>query len=405
MENEISTSLPPFTPDKSDRFHTQPVQTKQDAKDFIRINVELNKQDSNYIRPLDKDIDFVFDKSKNKFFTHGDCVRWLLKDKSGKVVGRAAAFYNERTLDKTPKTGGMGFFECIDDQEAANVLFDQCRLWNQSQGLAAMDGPINFGERNNWWGLLVDGFTEPVYTMNYNPKYYQTLFENYGFKDYFKQYSYYMVVNDPRPEGYIKIWDKFKGKPDYSFKKVDKNNLEKGAEDFRKVYNGAWGGHEGFRDMTDDQAMKMMTKMKPVIIDYLMWFGYYKEEPIAFYINLPELNQLFKHVNGKLDLIGKLKFFYHSRIAKTNRKFFGIVFGVIPRFQRTGMEGAIAMAAHHGIAPTGRWDDFELTWIGDFNPKMMAVADRLGAKIIKTHITYRLLFDPKAEFVRNKIIE
>ena len=84
----------------------------------------------------------------------------------------------------------MGFFECINDKQAAHQLFDACKTWLQQHGMEAMDGPINFGDREQWWGLLVDGFTPPNYAMPYNSLYYKELFESYGFQNYFNQYTY-----------------------------------------------------------------------------------------------------------------------------------------------------------------------------------------------------------------------
>jgi hypothetical protein len=63
----------------------------------------------------------------------------------------------------------MGFFECIDKQEAAFLLFDTCKAWLEKAGMEAMDGPINFGENESYWGLLVEGFDNPSYGMNYHP--------------------------------------------------------------------------------------------------------------------------------------------------------------------------------------------------------------------------------------------
>ena len=80
----------------------------------------------------------------------------------------------------------MGFFECINDQESADLLFDTAKTWLINRGMEAMDGPINFGETDKYWGLLVDGFTHPSYEISYNHCYYQELFENYGFRTYYK---------------------------------------------------------------------------------------------------------------------------------------------------------------------------------------------------------------------------
>src|SRR5690606_30005967 len=128
--------------------------------------------------PLDKDIYQVFDRSYNPSFANGDCVCWLLSDDE-KVIGRIAAFYQE-VGDTKVRTGGCGFFECINNQDAANQLFDTAATWLKEKNCTFMDGPINFGDRDSFWGLMVDGFASPSYRENYNFSYYKDLFENYG---------------------------------------------------------------------------------------------------------------------------------------------------------------------------------------------------------------------------------
>jgi hypothetical protein len=386
------------------KFKLIPVRSGEDREAFVKMALQFYRKDPNYIRPLDKDIHNVFDESINKTFRHGRLERWLLKDTQNNLVGRVAAFVNDKVANGEArknrlKNGGMGFFECIDDQQAANTLFEASRLWNIEQGMECMDGPINFGERNSWWGLLVEGFDPPTYQMNYHPPYYKNLFEQYGWQDYFQQYSYGMLVHQPRPKKYYERAERIRQDPDYSFRHVDSKQLDKFADDFAEVFNGAFAAHAG-RKMENRVARKMFQKMKPVMVDYLSWFGYYKEQPISLWLNLPEINQYYKRVNGKMDLLGKLKFALHHHILKSNHKFFGLLFGVVKDFQGKGVEGAMIMAGHDVISKT-HYKDIELTWIGDFNPKMIQVANNLGANIVKKHITYRYIFDPQIPFERH----
>ena len=156
------------------------VKTRKDAKEFIKLPVWLYKKEKAWIRPLDKDIQDVFDEKVNLTFQNGACIRWILKDK-GLCIGRIAAFINNDTAfnNGLQPVGGIGFFECINDQRAANILLDASKNWLKTEGMTAMDGPINFGERDKWWGLLTKGFDlEPNYRCNYHLPYYKDLFEN-----------------------------------------------------------------------------------------------------------------------------------------------------------------------------------------------------------------------------------
>jgi hypothetical protein len=387
----------------------QEVKTSHQIKDFLLFPVALYKDDSNWIRPLDSDIEDVFNAEVNKFFRHGECSRWVLYNDQQKAIGRVAAFINKKTAQTSEyTTGGMGFFECIDDAAAAKKLFECSVNWLTERGMEAMDGPINFGERDKWWGLLVDGFYEPNYCMPYHHRYYKALFENFGFKEYFQQYTYWRPVVGQLPEVYQQKADRIARDPLFRFEHIKKNQLEKYAEDFRYIYNKAWAKHAGVREMPKAQAMSIMNQLKPVLDEEIVWFAYYNEEPTAFFIMIPELNQLFKNLNGKLkgtwDVTAKIKFLYYKWTGAC-KKMFGVAFGVIPEFQGRGLEGAIVMAAAKKIQPMKRYTEFEMNWIGDFNPKMMRVAESAGGSIRKTHVTYRYLFDQTKPFFRMKTID
>ena len=379
------------------------VKDKKLAKEFIQFPVRLYKKEKNWVRPLDKDIDAVFDTKKNKAFRHGECIRWILKSEEGKTIGRIAAFINKKTVhkDNDQPTGGIGFFECIDDQQAAFKLFDLAKAWLESRGMEAMDGPINFGERDKWWGLLVDGFhIDPNYNCNYNPPYYQDLFESYGFQVYFKQLTFGRKVRDPFSERLMQKAEKAFQGPAYHFRHLEMKKLDEYTEHFRTIYNKAWARHKGVAQMSTLQAKNIMKQMKPIIDEKIVWFGYYNDEPVAFYMNLPEVNQIFKYVNGKLDLLGKLKFVWH-KWNKTCNKMLGLVFGIVPEHQGKGLEGALVMATAQMVQKDyPRYDDMEMNWIGDFNPKMIRVVEQVGGDIVKTHNTYRKLFDETKPFKR-----
>lgn len=375
------------------------------AKEFLMLPVRMYKNDANYIRPLDNDVNSVFDTKKNKFFRHGQLKRWLLK-KDGTYVGRVAAFINEKTKNESEvPTGGVGFFECENNQESANKLFDTCRDYLKGEGIEAMNGPINFGERDKFWGLLITPFDPPTYNMNYNFPYYQELFENYGFKVYFEQYTYMRAIDTPLNERTQKKADMVARDPKYSFRYIDKSKLPEYAEYFRLVYNDAWGtSRKGFKGMSKVQSEAIMKTMKPVMIDELVWFGFYDDEPICFFIMLPELNRIFKHVNGKLDLLGKLKFAWYRYVLPI-RHTYGVVFGVVKDHQQKGVEGAMVIAAAKHLQPKKKYRTLEMNWIGSFNPKMINVVENVGGKKYRTYHTYRYLFDREREFIPMKNVK
>lgn len=378
------------------------VKNDADRKLFLQLAVDLYKNDPNYIRPLDKDIEEVFDPEKNKFFKRGECIRWILKDNKGKAIGRIAAFVNRQYKQDQP-TGGVGFFECIDDQIAANFMLDHCKHWLMERGMEAMDGPINFGERDKWWGLVVEGYYTPLYGMNYNPPYYKSLFENYGFKVYFNQVCFALKVKDRLSEKFYQRHAQIAADKNYRAAHIRKNEIEKYAKDFTYIYNKAWAGHGGGKSLEEKQVIKMFKTMKPVMDEKISWFVYYKDEPIALWMNLPDLNQYFKHMNGKFGLLQKLRFLLQKTFGKCNR-FVGLVFGIIPEFQGKGVDAFMIIEGASIIQTEAQYEDYEMQWIGDFNPKMMNIAENLGTHRSRLLCTYRYLFDRHKEFKRHKVV-
>jgi len=381
--------------------------TGHDKKEFLHLPVRLYRNSPMWIRPLDADVEGVFDSEKNKTYHHGECVRWILLNDAGETIGRVAAFINQKTVNKgnDQATGGMGFFECINDKQAAFLLFDQCKNWLTQRGMEAMDGPINFGNRDRWWGLLLEGFDrEPNYQCNYNFSYYQNFFEAYGFQVYFYQLTFGRPIQGPLDARLYEKAALVEKDSNYRFGYVKKSEWDTLPGKIREVYNRAWAKRGEIPELTELQAKHLVKQMRPIMDEKLLWFGYYKDEPIAFFLSLPEVNQIFKYVNGKMDWLGKIKFVWHT-FRKTNKKAFGILFGLVPEHQGKGVDGAIIenfriFAQNGGVSYT----DYEMNWIGDFNPKMIRVVEQINAPVVKRHATYRKLFDETKPFKRMPII-
>lgn len=374
--------------------------------EFFSVDKLIYTNDPAYIPHLRQDIEKLFSEKTNKLLrTGGVAKRWVLKDGQERPAGRIAAFVNPKTANEFKQpTGGVGFFECINNQEAANLLFDTAKEWLKEQGMEAMDGPINFGEKLQFWGLLVKNYTmPPSYAMNYNTAYYRDLMENYGFGLYYEQLMFHRDLLEPAQEIFVKKAEMLKQDPEIRVTNVVGWSDKYFAQCFLEVYNSAWGGHEGFKNMNFEVAMKTIKAMKPVYDPKIVIFVFKGERPIGFYINLPELNQIFKYINGNLNLWGKLKFLWHRKVHPATTMF-GVIFGVVKDYHGKGVEGAMIKFAETDIAHVTPYKDTILGWIGDFNPKMLKVCENLGAENYRTYATFRYLFDRSIPFERAPII-
>ena len=367
------------------------VSGKHSRKDFLATARLIYKDDKNWICPLDQDIEQIFDVSKNPFFKHGKCVRWVLKDNDGNCIGRVAAFINEKKAYQYEQpTGGMGFFECINDKEAAFLLFDTAKNWLQENGMKAMDGPINFGENDSFWGLLVEGFTPPSYGMNYHHPYYHSFFTDYGFKTEYEQITNHLAVRKPFPERFTKIANWVANKPGYSFEHFSKKNPGKYVSDLMEIYNDAWKDFENFVPIKRETLEESFKKMQTVMDEKLIWFAYINGEPASFVVIIPDANQMIKSFNGKLGWIEKLKFVYKRWVGVNRMR--AIVMGTKSAFQKHGLESALFIKLKEYVLPMEQYDELELSWVGDFNDKMLSIHEATGATFGKRHLTMRKIF-------------
>lgn len=383
--------------------------TKDHKKEFIDFPKRLYNTDPYWVCQLDSAVESVFDPLKNHTFKHGAAIRWILKDDSEQTIGRIAAFIdNVRSDANNQPTGGIGFFEVIENREAAFMLFDKAIEWQISHNIQAVDAPVNFGENDNNWGLLVDGFMQPGVGMPYNKKYYRSFFEEYGFQNYFEQYSYHRDVRDKDnkivefPERIMKIAEWLTKRPGYSFRHFEFRNKAKYVNDIVEIYNSTWSVFkEDFTPLDPVILEESLEKAKQIIDEKLIWFAYFNDKPIAFFVLFPDFNQILKHFNGKLHLWNMVRFFYYKLTHKMTRMR-ALVGGVHPTHQNSGVESAIFFQLYRVFKKKPWFKELELSWVGDFNSRMIAIYEAIGAKKAKTHITYRYLVNKELSFIRYK---
>ncbi|MBW8332685.1 MAG: GNAT family N-acetyltransferase [Prolixibacteraceae bacterium] len=373
---------------------------------FHELPILIYKNDRNWVPPLRIMIENIFEPQKNTGFQQGDARRWLVIDQ-GKTLGRIAAFYDRSKIEEgSEQVGYIGFFECFENDEAARLLFDTARNWLESEGFTAMDGPVNFGENFFYWGLLVEGFQQQGFGMQYNPTYYKQLFAKYGFQTYYQQFSFHLDITSPDlPDRFWKIAEWVAKKKDFHYKTFSFKEKDRYIDDFLTIHQNAWGKHTNYKPIDRKDLQTLIKEAKMLIEEEFIWYVYYKEEPIAFFMMIPDMNQILKHLkSGKLNLINILKLLYLKK-TKTMTRCRVLVMGVIPKFQGTGIESGIFWQLRKVMLKKSWYKEVELSWVGDFNPKMIKLFDSVGSKYAKTHETLRYLFERNKPFERLPIIE
>jgi hypothetical protein len=144
--------------------------------------------------------------------------------------------------------------------------------------------------------------------------------------------------------------------------------------------------------MNPKTLRKSLNDSKSFMIEEMIWFVYHNDVPVAFLVMFPDINQILKHLNGKLHLFNKMKYLY-LKWKKTMTRSRIVIMGVSPHYQRLGLESGIFWNLNEVMNKMPQYTEIELSWVGDFNPRMRALHESVGATFAKRHITYRYIFD------------
>ena len=361
------------------------VKSQKDLMRFIKFQWKIYQGDKNWVPPLIMDRKKILSKEKNPFFKHSEA-EYFLAERDGELVGRIAAIKNDlHNKYHNDKVGFFGFFECINDQEVANTLFDTAKDWLKNKGLDAMRGPAN-PSSNDEYAMLLEGFDdEPRILMTYNPKYYLELCDNYGFVKAKDLYAYKLenkkVVGSEKLKRVAQLAQK---RNELKITQLNMKEFNADVEKVKFVYNKAWAPNWGFVPMTDEELDAMAKDLKPLAEPSLVLFGEIKGNLVGFALVLLDYNYIFKQMNGKLFPTGIIKLFTQKKKIKWCRI---ITLGVIPEYQKRGLDAVfyweIVNRAHKlGI------DLGEASWILEDNAMMNRGAEVMNGNLYKKYRIY-----------------
>ena len=220
---------------------------------------------------------------------------------------------------------------------------------------------------------------------------------------YYKMEGFHLDITKPMSERFLKIAEWISKKPGYDFRHFTWKDQEKYTKDFAEVFNEAWASFKiHFEPIEADYIRGVLKKAKAIIDEEFIWFAYFEKKPVAIYLMFPDVNQIFKHLNGKLHILNLLKFIYLKKKGTMTRAK-GLLMGVIPKFQGLGIESAFIFNLLKVFSRKTQYKEVEFSWVADFNPKMRKIFLSVGSVPAKKYITCRYLFDRSKEFKRYPI--
>jgi GNAT superfamily N-acetyltransferase len=369
------------------------VTSKSDLKRFIDYPYTFYKGNPHWVPPLRQDTEHILNPKKNAFFEHGKIQCFLAEDAAGNVVGRIGSVVNGMHLKKyNDGNGFFGFFECIEDYDVASALLNAAKDWLVGQGLTGMRGPAN-PSLNDTAGLLVEGFDrEPFILMPYNPPYHETFLLRYGFQRAMTMWAYYIhkkyVKTDKLKRGVEII---MKRNPGLKLRNMNMNRYDEEARNVLRIYNDAWSENWGHVPMTDAEFAQLAKQLKQIVDPNIVFILELDGEPVAFSIQLPNLNQALKHIpDGRLFPLGLPKLLARA-------KFGGIyecrtpLMGVLQKHQGKGFDAILNLAIIEQ-GPKHGYDGSEMSWVLDSNHVLRNALTSFGGVVDKQYAMFEMRF-------------
>jgi len=359
------------------------VNGSKDQSEFLNLAWRIYKDDPNWVPPLRMSIMELVGFRKHPFYDNATIENFLVR-KDGVVVGRISAIVNHgHNLRFEEKRGFFGFFECIDDQQAANELFAAACKHLVSQGMTDVRGPCNPG-LNYEVALLVDGFdTPPTFQMTYNPPYYEKLIVAYGFAKCEDCYAYEGVVSeianlDPK---LLFVVTELKRRFNVKVRRFDLKRFKEEVNLFLNIYNRSLVSTWGFVPLSPSEVSHLATGLRHLLVPDLTTVIEVDGKPIGSGLALLDFNPVIKQINGRLFPFGFIKLLMSKRNLKRVRL---MSTNVVPEFQRWGfgllalermLPDILKMGITHG----------EFSWVLESNHLSRSSLERGGVRRAKTY--------------------
>jgi len=352
---------------------------------FIKFPFRLYQKNPYSVFPLIKERKEFFNPKKNPFFDEAK-VEFILAKQRNKVVGRIAAIVNYNYIKfYHKKVGFFGFFEAFPDYHISRALFDAARDWLKREGMESIQGPVNFST-NHECGILIDGFeSSPTFMMTYNPRYYPEHIEKYGFIKAKDLFAYILDLN--KYQGKMeKLAERIREKRKITIRSINIKDFRNEVQRIKTVYDNAWKRNWGFVPMSDREFWWIAERLRKICVPDLCLLAEVRGEVVAFSLNLPDINQSLKKIQGRLFPLGIFKLLYYSRKINLLR---GMTFGVMEKYRNLGIDLLLQEEIRRTALRMGYLKE-EISWVLEDNQIVRRTLRRAGASLYKRYRIYKI---------------
>jgi hypothetical protein len=366
-------------------IEVRPVRSRRELNTFIKLPWRIYRAGDPWIAPLIFERRRYLNRGKNPFFKHADA-ELFLGWRDDAPVGRISAQVDRAFNDfHGERWGWFGFFECLEDQAAAEALLAAAEGWLRERGQERMVGPASF-TMNDEAGILVEGYDRPpILQTPWHHPYYRTLLEGAGLAKAMDLFMWEQWFSELEVLPIIyELADKLEPEHGITLRKMRKQDLEAEIRRFVEVYNAAWSTNWGFVPLAEEELVHAAKENKPLLDEDWLWVAEKGEEAVGAALTFPDFNQVLARLDGRLLPLGWAKALWHRR--KIDRVRVGFL-GVKPEYQHTGVAAGLYVA-HFNEAARKPQSGGEMGWILESNTTMNRGMEAMGAKVVKRYRMY-----------------
>jgi GNAT superfamily N-acetyltransferase len=375
-----------------DTVEIHPVTTRRELKAFIKFPWRVYKGDPLWVPPLISDRLEYLDPARGTFFKHAD-VAFFMARKGRQLLGTVAAFVDHARVGHLGKAeGGFGFFEVLEEYEAAAALLDACRGWLRQRGMASVLGPTNFGD-NETPGVLIAGTDfPPVMLEGHTPPYYKDFLERYGMQKDHDLYAWRVTFDRVgaellgAPSDIARVADAARKDRALSIRRIRLEDWDREVSIIRGLFNATLSHIPGAVPAGEEDFGRDARQLKPFLDPELGLIAEIGGKPVGYCLLIPDTNRVLARLNGRLFP------FNWMRIKRFIREIDIVSFkmmGVLEEYRRRGIDALLYVTALAKAKSRGyKWLDGSLT--SELNPAINLIAKGRGAEMYKHYRLYRM---------------
>ncbi|MEN6409161.1 MAG: hypothetical protein ABFD44_05540 [Anaerolineaceae bacterium] len=365
---------------------------KTQVSRFIQIPFRLYANCPQWVPPFLVDAKTMLNREKHPFYEHSDA-DFFIAVKDGKDVGRIAALEN-RPFNQYHKTQDAEFylFDCENDQETANALFQTVFDWAKARGLNRVVGPKGFSAFDGY-GIQIEGndLRQMMTMMNYNYPYYRDLVETVGFTkevDFVSCYLPHSAFN--LPEKVKLVAERVQERGTFKVQRFkNKKELMQWAPKVGEAYNNTFVNNWEYYPLTKREVDFMLDNLLTVADPKLIKIILHNEDVVGFLFAFPDITPAMQRSKGHLapwsivDMLLELK---RTEWVSLNGA------GILPEYHGRG-GNALLYTEMQKTMDEFHFEHAELTQVAETAVQMRQDLINVGGKAYKNHRVYQIHLD------------